>query len=50
VTITATDNGLGFGEIPSGGLGLPAVAKTVVKHGGRTECSGGGVRGSCIAG
>jgi nitrogen fixation/metabolism regulation signal transduction histidine kinase len=45
------DSGPGFGKIPSGtGLGLSAVAKAVVKHGGRMECGGGGARGSCIAG
>jgi signal transduction histidine kinase len=36
------DSGPGFGEIPSGaGLGLIAVARNVIKFGGRIEYSGG---------
>lgn len=46
---TVTDNGPGFGGIPgSAGLGLPAMARAVVRHGGRTECGGSTAR--CIAG
>ena len=48
VMLTVEDNGPGFGEIPSGaGLGLSAVARNVIKHGGRMEYScgqRGGVR------
>jgi signal transduction histidine kinase len=47
-TLVVEDNGPGFGKIPSGaGLGLSAVARHVVKRGGRMECgrsAGGGAR------
>jgi signal transduction histidine kinase len=45
--LAVEDNGPGFGKIPSGaGLGLSAVARNVVKCGGRMECRGvhGGAR------
>jgi signal transduction histidine kinase len=46
--LTVEDNGPGFGRIPSGaGLGLSAVARNVVKYGGKMECGGaahGGAR------
>ena len=48
VLLTVEDNGPGFGNIPSGaGLGLSAVARNIVRYGGRVECgpgSGGGAR------
>jgi len=45
VMLAVEDNGPGFGEIPSGaGLGLSAVARNVIKHGGRMEY-GCGARG-----
>jgi signal transduction histidine kinase len=45
VMLAVEDNGPGFGEIPSGArLGLSAVARNVIKYGGRMEY-GCGVRG-----
>jgi len=47
-TLVVEDSGPGFGKIPSGaGLGLSAVARHIVSHGGRMECgrsAGGGAR------
>jgi K+-sensing histidine kinase KdpD len=38
VLLAVEDNGPGFGEIPGGaGLGLSAVARNVIKYGGRME-------------
>ncbi len=46
VMLAVEDNGPGFGEIPSGaGLGLSAVARNVIKYGGRIECSCGALGG-----
>jgi signal transduction histidine kinase len=40
VTLVVEDSGPGFGKIPSGaGLGLSAVARHIVRYGGRVECS-----------
>jgi len=48
VTLVVEDSGPGFGQIPSGaGLGLSAVARHIVRHGGTMECgrgAGGGAR------
>jgi signal transduction histidine kinase len=48
VVLVVDDTGPGFGQIPSGaGLGLSAVARTIVGYGGRVECGrgpGGGAR------
>jgi signal transduction histidine kinase len=48
VLLTVEDSGPGFGNIPGGaGLGLSAVARNIVRCGGRVECSsgsGGGAR------
>jgi signal transduction histidine kinase len=46
--VTVEDSGPGFGNIPAvTGLGLSAVARNIVRYGGRVECSsgpGGGAR------
>lgn len=48
VVLVVEDSGPGFGNIPSGvGLGLSAVARNIVRHGGKVECgrgAGGGAR------
>lgn len=48
VMLVVEDSGPGFGNIPRGtSLGLSAVARTIVRYGGRVECSrgaGGGAR------
>ncbi len=50
VMFAVEDNGPGFGKIPSGAsLGLSAVARNVVKHGGRMECSCGGRGGARVS-
>lgn len=39
VTLVVEDSGPGFGKIPSGaGLGLSAVARHIVRYGGKMEC------------
>jgi K+-sensing histidine kinase KdpD len=48
--LAVEDNGPGFGRIPSGaGLGLSAVARNVVKYGGRMECGGGAHGGARVS-
>lgn len=46
--LVVEDSGPGFGNIPSGtGIGLSAVARHIVRHGGTMECgrgAGGGAR------
>ena len=50
VMLAVEDSGPGFGEIPSGaGLGLTAVARNVIKFGGRIEYSGGTCGGSRVS-
>jgi len=50
VMLAVEDNGPGFGEIPSGaGLGLSAVARNVIKYGGRIECSCGVLGGARVS-
>jgi K+-sensing histidine kinase KdpD len=50
VMLAVEDNGPGFGEIPSGaGLGLTAVARNVIKFGGRIEYSGGTCGGARVS-
>jgi K+-sensing histidine kinase KdpD len=50
VMLAVEDDGPGFGEIPSGaGLGLTAVARHVIKLGGRVEYSGGAHGGTRVS-
>ncbi len=43
------DSGPGFGQIQAGlGLGLPAVARSVIKYGGRLECGRGPLGGARV--
>lgn len=50
VMLAVEDSGPGFGEIPSGaGLGLIAVARNVIKFGGRIEYSGGTCGGARVS-
>jgi C4-dicarboxylate-specific signal transduction histidine kinase len=50
VTIVVEDSGPGFGKIPSGaGLGLSAVARHIVRYGGRMECGRGAGGGAHVS-
>lgn len=50
VMLAVEDDGPGFGEIPSGAaLGLTAVARHVIKLGGRVEYSGGAHGGTRVS-
>jgi len=50
IMLAVEDSGPGFGEIPSGaGLGLTAVTRNVIKHGGRIEYSGGARGGARVS-
>ncbi len=50
VMLAVEDNGPGFGDIPSGaGLGLSAVARNVIKYGGKMEYAGGARGGARVS-
>jgi K+-sensing histidine kinase KdpD len=50
VLLAVEDNGPGFGEIPGGaGLGLSAVARNVIKYGGKMEYACGARGGARIS-
>jgi signal transduction histidine kinase len=48
--LVVEDSGPGFGKIPSGaGLGLSAVARHIVRYGGRMECGRAAGGGACVS-
>jgi two-component system sensor histidine kinase MprB len=50
VMLVVEDNGPGFGNIPSGaGLGLSAVARNIVRYGGRVKCGRGADGGARVS-
>jgi signal transduction histidine kinase len=49
VALVVEDSGPGFGKIPRGtGLGLPAMVRHIVRHGGTMECGHGAGGGALV--
>jgi signal transduction histidine kinase len=50
VLLTVEDSGPGFGNIPAvTGLGLSAVARNIIRYGGRVECGSGSGSGARVS-